>query len=104
MLLIGIFALGIPVFNAVMMGYVLLAVPPTLLGRFNSAASVINLGAAALPPLIVGFLLEPWGRTSLALLATGLLGLAVIVIAANRALRGIPCADDWKSYAAEFSP
>lgn len=103
MLLIGIFALGIPVFNAGMMGYVLLAVPPTLLGRVNSAASVINLGAAALPPLIVGFLLEPWGRTSLALLATGLLGLAVIFIAVNAALRGIPRTDDWKSYAAEFS-
>nr|BFF05035.1 hypothetical protein GCM10023233_00040 [Brevibacterium otitidis]BFF08570.1 hypothetical protein GCM10023233_35390 [Brevibacterium otitidis] len=102
MLLIGIFALGIPVFNAVMMGYVLLAVPPALLGRVNSAASVINLGAAALPPLIVGFLLARWGRTSLVLLATGLLGLAVIVIAANTALRGIPRTDDWKSYADAF--
>lgn len=103
MILIGVFALGIPVFNAVMMGYVLLAVPPRLLGRVNSAASVINLGAAALPSLIVGFLLVPWGRTSLALIATGLLGLAVIVIAANTALRGIPRTDDWKSYAAEFA-
>lgn len=86
-----------------MMRYVLLAVPPVQLGRVNSSASVINLGAAALPPLIVGLLLEPWGRTSLALLATGLLGFAVIVIAANRALRGIPRTDDWKSYAAGFS-
>lgn len=101
MLLIGIFARGIPAFNAVMMGYVLLAVPPTLLGRFNSAASVINLGAA-LPQLIYGFLLEPWGRVGLALFATGLFGLAVVVIAANTVRCGIPRTDDWKSYDAEF--
>lgn len=57
---------------------------------------------AALPQLIYGFLLEPWGRVSLALFATGLFGLAVIVIAANTARRGIPRTDDWKSYDTEF--
>lgn len=92
----------LPALNAGMMGYFMVATPSHLLGRANSAAGVLGMGAMPLGPLIAGFGLAAIGRQNTILLCAGLCAVAVILAVCNRALRALPVEEKWAAHAAQY--
>lgn len=94
----GIF--GAPAINAALGGYFMAAVPTVLLGRANSAADLLAMGAVPLAPLIAGFGYLAWGWQGLLLLCAGIVALATLLALTNRHLRSLPGPEGWGERAA----
>ena len=92
----------LPALNASMMGYFMVATPTELLGRANSAAGVLGMGAMPLAPLIAGFGLTLVGRQSTILFAAALCAISVVLAVANPGLRAIPAESGWAAHAKQF--
>ncbi|WP_309127270.1 MFS transporter [Microbacterium sp.] len=92
----------LPALNAGMMGYFMVATPTHLLGRANSAAGVLGMGAMPLAPLIAGFGLSLAGRTATILFCGALCLVAVLLAAINRPLRLLPAEAGWAAHARQF--
>ncbi len=92
----------LPALNASMMGYFMVATPTRLLGRANSAAGVLGMGAMPLAPLIAGFGLAWLGREWTILVCAGLCLVAVALALGNRALRALPVESQWAEHAERY--
>jgi MFS family permease len=99
---LGVAVLMIPALNAGMMGYFMVATPTQLLGRANSAAGVLGMGALPLAPLIAGFGLTWIGREWTLLVCAGLCVVAVALALGNRALRALPVESRWAEHAKQY--
>ena len=99
---LGASVLLVPALNAGMMGYFMVATPSHLLGRANSAAGVLAMGAMPLAPLIAGFGLAWVGREWTILFCAALCLVAVVLAVANRALRALPVESRWAEHARQF--
>lgn len=99
---LGASVLLLPALNAGMMGYFMVATPTQLLGRANSAAGVLGMGALPLAPLIAGFGLTWIGREWTILICAGLCVLAVALALGNRALRALPVESRWAEHATQY--
>jgi len=84
------------------MGYFMVATPTHLLGRANSAAGVLGMGALPLAPLIAGFGLSWLGREWTLLICAGLCLVAVALALGNRALRALPVESQWAAHAKQY--
>lgn len=92
----------LPALNAGMMGYFMVATPTQLLGRANSAAGVLGMGALPLAPLIAGFGLTWIGREWTILVCAALCIVAVALALGNRALRALPVEARWAEHAKQY--
>lgn len=92
----------LPSLNASMMGYFMVATPTELLGRANSAAGVLGMGAMPLAPLVAGFGLALVGRQNTILFSAGLCAVAVLLALTNKALRALPAEAGWAAHSAQF--
>ncbi|WP_311260181.1 MFS transporter [Microbacterium sp. WCS2018Hpa-9] len=92
----------LPALNAGMMGYFMVATPTELLGRANSAAGVMGMGAMPLAPLIAGFGLTWIGREWTILVCAALCIVAVALALGNRALRALPVESRWAEHAKQY--
>ncbi|WP_460798110.1 MFS transporter [Microbacterium sp. GXF0217] len=92
----------LPALNASMMGYFMVATPTELLGRANSAAGVLGMGAMPLAPLIAGFGLTLVGRQNTILFAAALCAVSVVLAVANRGLHALPAEAGWAAHAKQF--
>lgn len=101
-LVLGASVLLLPSLNAGMMGYFMVATPTQLLGRANSAAGVLSMGALPLAPLIAGFGLSWIGREWTMLVCAALCVLAVALALGNRALRALPVESRWAEHARQY--
>lgn len=99
---LGAAVLLVPALNAAMMGYFMVATPSRLLGRANSAAGVLGMGAMPLGPLIAGFGLAWIGRQNTVLVCAALCVVAVVLAVGNRALRALPVEARWAEHARQF--
>lgn len=99
---LGAAVLMIPALNAAMMGYFMVATPTQLLGRANSAAGVLGMGALPLAPLIAGFGLTWIGREWTLIVCAGLCVVAVALALGNRALRALPVESRWAEHAKQY--
>lgn len=99
---LGVAVLMIPALNAAMMGYFMVATPTQLLGRANSAAGVLGMGALPLAPLIAGFGLTWIGREWTLVVCAGLCVVAVGLALGNRALRALPVESRWVEHAKQY--
>ena len=99
---LGLAVLMIPALNAAMMGYFMVATPTQLLGRANSAAGVLGMGALPLAPLIAGFGLTWIGREWTLLVCAGLCVIAVALALGNKALRALPVESRWAEHARRY--
>jgi hypothetical protein len=86
-------ALAIPATDSVVHGYRIAMTPDRLLGRSESARSLVSLSIAPLGPLAAGLLLEVSGRAAIALFASCALVLAVSGTA-SRSIRSVPHLDE----------
>ncbi|GAB3597808.1 MFS transporter [Microbacterium tumbae] len=101
-LVLGVSVFLLPALNAAMMGYFMVATPTGLLGRANSAAGVLGMGAMPLAPLIAGFGLTWLGRQNTILLSAALCAVAVLLAVTNKALRALPAEAGWAAHAKRF--
>lgn len=92
----------LPALNAGLMGYFMVATPTHLLGRANSAAGVLGMGAMPLAPLIAGFGLTLAGRTPTILFCGAFCLVAVLLAVVNRPLRSLPAEAGWAAHARQF--
>ncbi|WP_194762932.1 MFS transporter [Microbacterium sp. UFMG61] len=99
---LGASVLLLPALNAGMMGYFMVATPTELLGRANSAAGVLGMGALPLAPLIAGFGLTWIGREATILVCAALCMVAVALALGNRALRALPVESRWAEHATQY--
>lgn len=99
---LGASVLLLPALNAGMMGYFMVATPTELLGRANSAAGVLGMGALPLAPLIAGFGLTWIGREWTILVCAALCVVAVALALGNRALRALPVESRWAEHARQY--
>ena len=99
---LGVSVLLVPALNAGMMGYFMVATPTHLLGRANSAAGVLGMGAMPLAPLIAGFGLAWIGREWTILVCAALCLVAVAMAVSNRALRALPIESRWAEHAQQY--
>lgn len=99
---LGASVLLVPALNAGMMGYFMVATPSHLLGRANSAAGVLGMGAMPLAPLIAGFGLAWIGREWTILICAALCLIAVALAVSNRALRALPVESEWAAHAKQY--
>lgn len=99
---LGASVLLLPALNAGMMGYFMVATPTELLGRANSAAGVLGMGALPLAPLIAGFGLTWIGREWTILVCAALCIVAVALALGNRALRALPVESRWAEHARQY--
>lgn len=99
---LGASVLLLPALNAGMMGYFMVATPTQLLGRANSAAGVLGMGALPLAPLIAGFGLTWIGREWTILVCAALCIVAVALALGNRALRALPVEARWAEHAKQY--
>ena len=99
---LGTAVLLLPSLNASMMGYFMVATPTQLLGRANSAAGVLGMGAMPIAPLIAGFGLTMLGRQWTILVCAALCLIAVALAIGNRALRALPVESKWAEHAKQF--
>ncbi|MFF1539927.1 MFS transporter [Microbacterium sp. NPDC058269] len=99
---LGAAVLLVPALNAGMMGYFMVATPSHLLGRANSAAGVLGLGAMPLAPLIAGFGLAWIGREWTILICAALCLISVVLAVSNRALRALPVESRWAEHAKQY--
>ncbi|WP_311243848.1 MFS transporter [Microbacterium sp. WCS2018Hpa-23] len=99
---LGASVLLLPALNAGMMGYFMVATPTQLLGRANSAAGVLGMGALPLAPLIAGFGLTWIGREWTILVCAALCVIAVALALGNRALRALPIESRWAEHATQY--
>lgn len=99
---LGISVTLVPAVNAAMGGYAMVATPSRLLGRVNSVAGVLTMGAMPLAPLIAGFGLSLIGRTGTILIAAGLCAVSLLLALTNHALRAIPAEANWAEHARQF--
>ncbi|MFK0402631.1 MFS transporter [Microbacterium sp. NPDC090225] len=99
---LGTAVLLVPALNAGMMGYFMVATPSHLLGRANSAAGVLGMGAMPLGPLIAGFGLAWVGRQNTILVCAALCAIAVVLAIGNRALRALPVEARWAEHARRY--
>lgn len=88
----------VPAVNVILMSYILIKVPNAILGRVNSAASLINLGVATLPPLFVGYMLAYSAHRTVMIVCLALTFLAFTLIFANRQLAKMPQQENWANY------
>lgn len=102
MAVLGSAVLLLPALNAGMMGYFMVATPSHLLGRANSAAGVLGMGAMPLGPLIAGFGLAWAGRQGTILVCAALCGIAAVLAVTNRALRALPVEAQWAAHARQY--
>ncbi|MCR2792115.1 MFS transporter [Microbacterium sp. zg.Y625] len=103
--IVGVLAASVlllPALNAALMGYSMVAVPSELLGRVNSASTVLAIGAMPLAPLIAGFGLTWAGREGTLLCCAALCAVATAMAVASRGLRSIPTESGWAAHAALF--
>ena len=103
--IVGILAASVlllPALNAALMGYSMVAVPSELLGRVNSASTVLAIGAMPLAPLIAGFGLTWAGREGTLLFCAALCAVATAMALASRGLRALPTEAGWAKHAALF--
>ncbi|MCI1018617.1 MFS transporter [Microbacterium sp. C5A9] len=100
---LGASVLLLPALNAGMMGYFMVATPTQLLGRANSAAGVLGMGALPLAPLIAGFGLTWIGREATILVCAALCAIAVALALGNRALRALPVESRWAEHATQYA-
>ena len=101
-IVLGASVVMLPALNAGMMGYFMVATPTELLGRANSAAGVLGMGALPLAPLIAGFGLTWIGREWTILACAALCLVAVALALGNRALRGLPVESRWAEHAKQY--
>ncbi|MFJ4998729.1 MFS transporter [Microbacterium sp. NPDC088619] len=101
-IVLGASVVLLPALNAGMMGYFMVATPTELLGRANSAAGVLGMGAMPLAPLIAGFGLTWIGREWTILVCAALCVLAVALALGNRALRALPVESRWAAHAKQY--
>lgn len=104
-LIVGVLAASVfllPALNAALMGYFMVATPSRLLGRANSAAAVLGMGAMPLAPLIAGFGLASAGREWTVIACAVLCLVAVALAVGNRALRALPTESGWTAHATQF--
>ncbi|MCK8467588.1 MFS transporter [Microbacterium sp. KSW4-16] len=101
-LALGASVLLLPSLNAAMLGYFMVATPSALLGRANSAAGVLAMGAMPLAPLVAGFGLAWIGREGTLLICAALCLVSVILAVGNRALRALPVESGWATHAEQF--
>ena len=80
----------------------MVATPTQLLGRANSAAAVLGMGAMPLAPMIAGFGLTWIGREATILVCAALCVIAVALALGNRALRGLPVESQWAEHAKQY--
>lgn len=99
---LGASVLLVPALNAGMMGYFMVATPSHLLGRANSAAGVLGMGAMPLAPLIAGFGLAWIGREWTILICAALCLISVVLAVSNRALRALPVESGWAAHAKQY--
>lgn len=92
----------LPALNASMMGYFMVATPTHLLGRANSAAGILGMGAMPLAPLIAGFGLTWLGREMTLLVCAALCAAAVVLAVSNKALRALPVESRWVEHAKQY--
>lgn len=102
--MLGVTVFFIPAINAALMGYFMVATPTELLGRANSAAGVLGMGAMPLAPLIAGFGLAWIGRESTLVVASVLCAVSVLLALTNRGLRALPAEAGWSAHARTFEP
>lgn len=100
-LAVGVFLL--PSMNAALMGYFMVATPTALLGRANSTASVLSLGALPLAPIFAGFGLDLVGRGWTIAFASSLCLVATLMAVSSTSLRGLPKESHWNEYSQKFS-
>ncbi|WP_226533505.1 MFS transporter [Microbacterium paraoxydans] len=101
-IVLGASVLLLPSLNAAMLGYFMVATPSALLGRANSAAGVLAMGAMPLAPLVAGFGLAGIGREGTLLICAALCLVSVILAVGNRALRALPVESGWATHAERF--
>lgn len=101
-IVLGASVLLLPSLNAAMLGYFMVATPSALLGRANSAAGVLAMGAMPLAPLVAGFGLSWFGREGTLLICAALCLVSVILAVGNRALRALPVESGWSTHAEQF--
>ncbi|MFS6530267.1 MFS transporter [Microbacterium aurugineum] len=101
-IVLGASVLLLPSLNAAMLGYFMVATPSALLGRANSAAGVLAMGAMPLAPLVAGFGLAWIGREGTLLICAALCLVSVILAVGNRALRALPVESGWATHAEQF--
>lgn len=93
----------LPSLNASMMGYFMVATPTELLGRANSAAGVLAMGAMPLAPLVAGFGLTWLGREATIWIAAALCAASAVLAVSNGALRGLPAEAGWAAHAQQYA-
>ena len=92
-----------PSVNAALLGYFMVAVPPSMIGRATSVAQVFAMGAMPLAPLVAGLGLAWWGRTTTMLAAAVVCVIALVIALVDPALRRVPRERDWAGHAAEHA-
>lgn len=93
----------IPAVNAALMGYFMVATPTEMLGRANSAAAVLGMGAMPLAPLVAGIGLSFIGRETTLVVGAALCAIAVLLAVSNAGLRALPAESAWATHAAQFA-
>lgn len=94
----------VPSINVILMSYLILLVPDEIMGRVNSAASLINLGSSSLSPIFVGFILYYVSRPVVLIWCSLLILIAAIFTMKNTHLMGMPCQKDWAKYLVSSPP
>lgn len=93
----------VPAVNAALMGYFMVATPTGMLGRANSASSVLGMGALPLAPLVAGVGLSLLGRESTLVITAVICAIAVLLAVSTSALRALPAESGWAAHAAQFA-
>lgn len=102
-IVLGVSVFLLPALNSALLGYFMVATPSRLLGRANSAAGALGMGAMPLAPLIAGFGLTWVGREGTMLFAATLCLLSAVLAIGNRTLRALPAEPGWAAHAATYA-
>lgn len=89
-LLFGAMLFGAPTLNAIFGAYEVALVPDRLLGRVESASSLVTAGASPLSRLAAGILLSTIGGTHTVLVFAGISATTALLAMASRAIRHVP--------------
>ncbi len=91
----------LPIINSGLNGYIVAMIPNKKMGAIGAVMAIINMSTAPLAPLLAGVGLDTIGYRPTMLSFIVLLAIAVVIMAVNKEIRGIPKPGKWESYRAQ---
>lgn len=87
--------------TAIGVSIIVAMIPNKKMGAISAVMAIINMSTAPLAPLLAGVGLDTIGYRPTMLSFIVLLAIAVVIMAVNKEIRGIPKPGKWESYRAQ---